>query len=50
MKGSSSSYKLRYKIYLKLICKYLLYDMYIELTRKKITYMERSLMFMEKLL
>ena len=50
MKESSSSYKLGYKIYLKLIYKYLLYDMHSELTQKKIAYMERSLMSMKKLL
>jgi hypothetical protein len=38
MKRSSYSYKLGYEEYLKLICRYLLDDMYIELSCMKIPY------------
>ena len=40
MKRNNCSYKLKYERYLKLICRYLLDDMYIKLTRMRITYEE----------
>jgi hypothetical protein len=38
MKGSNYSHKLMYNKYLKLICRYLLDNMYIELVHMKILY------------